>query len=46
MSMNSPSRDFEDEQILAVALRLPSFEEALARLLYVVEHRQIGRAHV
>ncbi len=40
MSMNAPSRAFEDRHILTVALRLPSFEEALARLLYVVEHRR------
>ncbi len=40
MSMTAPSRAFEDRHILAVALRLPSFEEALSRLLYVVEQRR------
>lgn len=31
---------FADDRILRIALRLPSFEEALARLLYVIENRR------
>ncbi|MGE3999706.1 MAG: hypothetical protein AB7I48_05775, partial [Planctomycetaceae bacterium] len=40
MSANRQNDIFEDDRILAVALRLPSFEEALARVLYLVEHRR------
>ncbi|MBX3438039.1 MAG: ATP-binding protein [Planctomycetaceae bacterium] len=40
MPDNLQKHGFEPETLRAAAARLPSFEEALARLLYLVEHRR------